>query len=171
MIGKGAYLRQLTASTMPMRSVAMGKEVEGSTPPSVFIGSWNYPDIYAGPMVAPQHGDTMVMDMPEAWIPGNHSQEEIIGYRMNLIRGKQQVHAADLDTRFVEKLQEISLSTSSLESEVAFTAAPPGGSHSPRNTPPSGQVQESSGSMSSPDDGTRSWNARSMIQTSARQMP
>ncbi len=135
MIGKGAYLRQLTASTMPMKSVAMGKEIEGSTPPSVFIGSWNYPDVFAGPMVAPQHGDTMVMDMPEAWIPGNHTQEEIIGYRMNLIRGKQQVHAADLDNRFVEKLQEISLSTSSLESEVAFTSAPQGQSFSEEHTP------------------------------------
>ncbi len=135
MIGKGAYLRQLTASTMPMKSVAMGKEIDGSTPPSVFIGSWNYPDVFAGPMVAPQHGDTMVMDMPEAWIPGNHTQEEIIGYRMNLIRGKQQVHAADLDNRFVEKLQEISLSTSSLESEVAFTSAPQGQSFSEEHTP------------------------------------
>jgi len=135
MIGKGAYLRQLTASTMPMKSVAMGKEIEGSTPPSVFIGSWNYPDVFAGPMVVPEHGDTMVMDMPEAWIPGNHTQEEIIGYRMNLIRGKQQVNAADLDNRFIGKLQEISLSQASLESEVAFTAMPQGQSFSEEHTP------------------------------------
>jgi len=135
MIGKGAYLRQLTASTMPMKSVAMGKEIEGSTPPSVFIGSWNYPDVFAGPMVVPEHGDTMVMDMPEAWIPGNHTQEEIIGYRMNLIRGKQQVNAADLDNRFIGKLQEISLSQASLESEVAFTATPQGQSFSEEHTP------------------------------------
>jgi len=135
MIGKGAYLRQLTASTMPMKSVGMGKEIEGSTPPSVFIGSWNYPDVFAGPMVVPEHGDTMVMDMPEAWIPGNHTQEEIIGYRMNLIRGKQQVHAADLDNRFIGKLQEISLSQASLESEVSFTATPQGQSFSEEHTP------------------------------------
>lgn len=135
MIGKGAYLRQLTASTMPMKSVAMGKEIEGSTPPSVFIGSWNYPDVFAGPMVVPEHGDTMVMDMPEAWIPGNHTQEEIIGYRMNLIRGKQQVHAADLDNRLIGKLQEIALSKSSLESEVAFTSTPQGQSFSEEHTP------------------------------------
>lgn len=135
MIGKGAYLRQLTASTMPMKSVAMGKEIEGSTPPSVFIGSWNYPDVFAGPMVAPVHGDTMVMDQPEAWIPGNKTQEEIIGYRLNLIRGKQQVNAGDLDNRFVEKLQEISLSGTSLESEIAFTSVPTGQSFSEEHTP------------------------------------
>ena len=135
MIGKGAYLRQLTASTMPMQSVALGKEIDGSTPPSVFIGSWNYPDVFAGPMVAPIHGDTMVMDTPEAWISGNKTQEEIIGYRLNLIRGKQQVNAADLDNRFVEKLQEISLSGSSLESEIAFTSIPVGQSFSEEHTP------------------------------------
>ena len=135
MIGKGAYLRQLTASTMPMKSVSMGKEIEGSTPPSVFIGSWNYPYVFAGPMVAPLHGDTTFMDMPEAWIPGNKTQEEIIGYRLSLIRGKQQVNAGDLDNRFVEKLQEISLSESSLESEIAFTSTPTGQSFSEEHTP------------------------------------
>jgi len=135
MIGKGAYLRQLTASTMPMKSVALGKEIEGSTPPSVFIGSWNYPDVFAGPMIAPLHGDTAEMDMPEAWIPKNRSQEEIIGYRMNLIRGKQQVNAGDLNNRLVEKLQDISLSSSSLESEIAFTSTPQGQSFSEEHTP------------------------------------
>ena len=37
-LGKGAYLRQLTAATMQMKSVVVGKEMNGSSPPSVFIG-------------------------------------------------------------------------------------------------------------------------------------
>lgn len=135
MIGKGAYLKHLTASTMPMKSVDLGTEIEGSTPPSVFIGSWNYPNVLAGPMIAPVHGDTAEMDMPEAWLPAHRSQDEIIGYRMNLIRGKQQVHAGDLNNRLVEKLQEIALSASSLESEIAFTSAPQGQSFSEEHTP------------------------------------
>jgi DNA repair protein NreA len=143
MIGKGAYLRQLTASTMPMQSAPVGREIDGSTPPSVFIGSWNYPDVFAGPMVAPLHGDTAVMDQPEAWISGNKTQEEIIGYRLNLIRGKQQVNAADLDNRLVEKLREISLSGTSLESEIAFTSTPAGQSFSEEHTPfgPSAEIE------------------------------
>jgi hypothetical protein len=135
MIGKGAYLRQLTATTMRMKSVEVGKEMEGSSPPSVFIGSWNYPDVFAGPMVAPVHGDTTIMDMPESWIAGNKTQEEIIGYRMNLVRGKRLVNAADLDNRFVEKLQEITLSSSSIESEVAFESIPTGTTFSEEHTP------------------------------------
>ena len=135
MIGKGVYLKQLTAATLQMKSVAVGKELEGSSPPSVFIGSWNYPDVYAGPMIAPLHGDTAIMDMPESWISGHKTQEEIIGYRLNLIRGKHQVHAADLDNRFVGKLQEISLSDSSVESEVSFDKVPTGTSFSEEHTP------------------------------------
>ncbi len=103
MIGKGAYLKQLTASTLQMRSVEVEKEMEGSSPPSVFIGSWNYPDVYAGPMIAPQHGDTAFMDMPESWIAESRTQEEIIGYRLNLVRGKSMVNAADLDIRVTWK--------------------------------------------------------------------
>jgi len=135
MIGKGAYLKQLTASTLKMRSVEVTKEMEGSSPPSVFIGSWNYPDVYAGPMITPQHGDTTIMDMPESWIVNSCTQEEIIGYRLNLIRGKSLVNAADLGSRYVEKLQEISLSSSSRESEVAFSSIPRGTTFSEEHTP------------------------------------
>jgi len=135
MIGKGAYLKQLTAATTQMRSVEVGREMDGSSPPSVFIGSWNYPDVYAGPMIAPLHGDTSIMDMPESWIAGNKTQEEIIGYRMNLVRGKHRVNATDLGNRFVEKLQEITLSSTSIESEIAFTDTPQGMSFSEEHTP------------------------------------
>jgi len=135
MIGKGAYLRQLTAATVPMKSVEVGKELEGSSPPSVFIGSWNYPDVYAGPMIVPMHGDTAIMDMPESWIPAHKTQEEIIQYRLSLVRGKHRINASDLDNRFVEKLQEISLSAGSVESEVSFAVHPRGMSFSEEHTP------------------------------------
>ena len=117
--GKTAYLKKLT-SKMKMKSVDVGRELDGSTPPSVFIGSWNYPKVYAGPMIAPLSGDTTIMDMPESWIPQEKSQEDIIGYRMNLVRGKQIVGIKDLENNFVEKLQEISLAESSIESEAAI---------------------------------------------------
>lgn len=143
MIGKCAYLKQLTASTLQMKSVEVGKEMEGSSPPSVFIGSWNYPYVSAGPMIAPQHGDTAIMDMPESWIAGNLTQEEIIGYRLNLVRGKSIVNAADLSSRYIEKLQEISLSSSSIESEVAFSSIPTGTTFSEEHTPfgPSASIE------------------------------
>lgn len=132
--GKEAYLKKLTAS-VNMRSVEVGKELNGSTPPSVFIGSWNYPKVYAGPMIAPQHGDTAIMDAPESWIPGQKTQEDIIRYRLGLVRGKLPIRITDLKNRFVSKLQEISLARSSTDSEAQFDHKPTGKSFSDEHTP------------------------------------
>jgi len=132
--GKQAYLKKLTSS-VNMRSVEVGKELDGSTPPSVFIGSWNYPKVYAGPMIVPMHGDTAIMDLPESWIPGQKTQEEIISYRLSLVRGKQTVNVTDLGGRFVEKLQDISLAASSIDSEAKFDAVPRGTTFSDDHAP------------------------------------
>lgn len=132
--GKGAYLKKLTAS-VNMRSVEVGKELNGTTPPSVFIGSWNYPKVYAGPMISPQHGDTAIMDAPESWIPRQKTQEDIIRYRMGLVRGKQPIRITDLKNRFVSKLQEISLARDSTDSEAQFDRKPTGKSFSDEHTP------------------------------------
>lgn len=132
--GKDFYLKKLTAN-LKMRSVDVGRELDGSTPPSVFIGSWNYPKVYAGPMIAPIQGDTGIFDSPETWIPHQKTQEDIIGYRLSLVRGKQQVGITDLDNTFVEKLQEISLASDSIESEAEFGSRPKGLSFNESDTP------------------------------------
>ncbi len=131
---KNAYLQKLTAN-MKMKSIKIGQELDGSTPPSVFIGSWNYPKVYAGPMMVPMQGDTAIMDSPESWIPGQKSQEDIIGYRLSLVRGKQSISIADINNSFVEKLQEISLSSTSIDSEATFNKRPRGLSFSEETTP------------------------------------
>jgi hypothetical protein len=133
-VSKGAYLRQITTAHQ-MASTELGKELDGSSPPSVFIGSWNYPKVYAGPMIAPLHGDTRVLDMPESWIPGGKTQEEILGFRMSLVRGKQLQDVHALDNRFVDQLQEIALSSTSIESEARFEHVPAGFSLGEENTP------------------------------------
>ncbi|MDP1552569.1 MAG: Nre family DNA repair protein [Methanobacteriaceae archaeon] len=131
---KNAYLKKLTAH-MKMKSIKVGQELDGSTPPSVFIGSWNYPKVYAGPMMVPQQGDTAIMDSPESWIPGQKSQEDIIGYRLSLVRGKQSISITDINNSFIEKLQEISLASTSIDSEATFTKRPRGLSFSEETTP------------------------------------
>ncbi|MEM3173248.1 MAG: hypothetical protein QXE82_06875, partial [Candidatus Nitrosotenuis sp.] len=41
--------------------------ISGSSPPSVFVGSFGYPKVGVGPMVPPIHGDTSLLDTPERW--------------------------------------------------------------------------------------------------------
>lgn len=132
--GKAAYLKRLT-SKIQIPSVDVGRELDGSTPPSVFIGSWNYPKVFAGPMISPIQGDTAIMDTPESWIQNNKTQEDIIGYRLNLVRGKLTNKVTDLENSFVEKLQEISLASTSLNSEAEFGSKPRGLSFNEQHTP------------------------------------
>ena len=122
---KNAYLAKLTEQ-IQMKSVNVGKNLEGTTPPSVFIGRWSYPKVYAGPMMSSQMGDTYIMDSPESWIGENKTQDEIINYRMNLVRGKQLIKIDDLENPFVEKLQDISLASKSIDSEATFGKKPTG---------------------------------------------
>src|SRR5512136_10006 len=142
MMGKGAYLKRISSSAR-IPSVDVGRDLEGSTPPSVFIGSWNYPKVYAGPMIAPVHGDTRVMDTPEAWIPGAKTQDDILGFRMSLVRGERPVFIDDLGSGYIGKLQEIALSSGSVESEATFRERPTGFSLSDEHTPygPSGSLE------------------------------
>ena len=122
---KNAYLAKLTEQ-IQMKSVKVGKNLEGTTPPSVFIGRWSYPKVYAGPMMSSQMGDTHIMDSPEDWIGQNKTQDEIINYRMYLVRGKQLIKIDDLENPFIEKLQDISLASKSIDSEATFGRRPTG---------------------------------------------
>ena len=131
---KNAYLAKLTEK-IQMKSVDVGKDLDGSTPPSVFIGRWSYPKVYAGPMMVSQTGDTYIMYSPESWIGENKTQEDIIGYRLNLVRGKQLIDIKDLENPFVEKLQDISLASKSIDSEATFGSRPTGAMFSEESTP------------------------------------
>lgn len=140
---KHAYLEKLTRD-IKMKSVKVGKDLEGSTPPSVFIGRWSYPKVYAGPMMANQLGDTYIMDSPESWLNQNKTQNEILNYRMNLVRGKQLIDIKDLNNPYVEKLQDISLASKSTDAEANFLKRPRGAQLSQESMPhgPSGILEK-----------------------------
>lgn len=124
-MSKGSYLKRIT-SNMHMRSVEVGEKLDGSSPPSVFIGSYGYPKVYVGPMLSPEHGDTTILDTPESWIPNKKKQEDIINFRLGLVRGKQVVGIQEFNNKLVQKLQEISLATGSVQSEAKFHGKPRG---------------------------------------------
>jgi len=132
--GKGEYLKLLT-SRMRLKSVDVGTELEGSTPPSVFIGSWGYPKVLAGPMLVPERGDTSLMDSPESWIPKNLTTRDVVGFRLNLVRGKRAIGITDLDDRLVEQLREIAMASSSVDSEAVFSKKPRGTSFTDEQAP------------------------------------
>ena len=92
--------------------------ISGSSPPSVFVGTFNYPKVNVGPMVPPLHGDTRILDSPEEW--AGKSLEEIVNYRLNLIRGIQKVPVNNPTGRYIENLQELAMSEQATDSDVQF---------------------------------------------------
>ena len=92
--------------------------ISGSSPPSVFVGSYNYPKVFVGPMVPPMHGDTSLLDNPEKW--KGKSLEEIVNFRLNLVRGTQKISIDKTDGRYLENLQEVTMSSKPTDSDLVF---------------------------------------------------
>jgi len=92
--------------------------LNGSSPPSVFVGSYGYPKVGIGPMVPPIHGDTTLLDSPERWLGKN--LEEIVNFRLNLVRGIQKMSVQDTQGRFIESLHEVAMSSRPIESDLQF---------------------------------------------------
>jgi hypothetical protein len=92
--------------------------VSGSSPPSVFVGSFGYPKVGVGPMVPPIHGDTSLLDAPERWL--GRTLEEIVNFRLNLVRGVQKVSVTDPQGRYLESLQELAMSQNTPDSDLVF---------------------------------------------------
>src|SRR3712207_9590693 len=59
--------------------------IDGSSPPSIFVGRYGYPKVRIGPMIPPLHGDTTILDRTELWT--GKSIEEIANYRLSLVLG------------------------------------------------------------------------------------
>lgn len=92
--------------------------ISGTSPPSIFVGSYNYPKVSVGPMVPPIHGDTSLLDNPEKW--AGKSLEEIVNFRLNLVRGIQKISVNATEGRYIENLQEVAMSSKPIDSDLEF---------------------------------------------------
>jgi hypothetical protein len=99
-------------------------ELEGSSPPSVFVGRFGYPKVYVGPMVPPVHGDTEILDLPEKWL--DKSIDDIINFRFQLVRGmhRTSIHSLDDAGRIVDLTRELAMATYSTDVEAQFSKRP-----------------------------------------------
>jgi len=100
------------------------EEIDGSTPPGVFVGRFGYPRVYLGPLIPPEKGNTRFLDTPELWL--GKSIQEIIDYRFSLIRAKSpiEVHDAQDPSRFLLDLHDLALSNASVDVSAKFKKKP-----------------------------------------------
>ena len=77
------------------------KDFFGSTPPGVFVGRNNYPNINVG-ILSPTFVDenSWTYDSPSFWAHNNVPAEEIVNFRTSLI------NSSTNDERIIERFQE-----------------------------------------------------------------
>ncbi|MCI4346367.1 MAG: Nre family DNA repair protein [Thermoplasmata archaeon] len=109
------------AKTLPMTA---SKELEGTSPPALFIGRFGWPKVSVGPLLAPELGDTRLLDHPEKWV--GRPVAEVVAMRTGLIRGTRsaRVESASRPDAYLESLQLLSLAAESPEAEANFRRAP-----------------------------------------------
>jgi len=102
------------------------EDIDGASPPSVFVGRIGYPNVYAGPLVPPVQADTSMYDLPELWF--GKSIEEIVGFRSMLVRGKQRVHVQRFSEAgtVIDKTRELALAVKPVDIELLLTKKPRG---------------------------------------------
>ncbi len=105
---------------------SFSEHIAGSSPPSVFVGRANYPKVFIGPMVPPIMGDTEIMDTPEQWV--GKTIDDIVGYRMNLVRGmhKVEVHNVENGGKIVDETRELAMGHGTADMEAVFHRKPVG---------------------------------------------
>ena len=121
--------------TLPM---VEGIELEGSSPPGLFVGRFGYPKVSLGPLLSPEHGSTELLDTPEEWV--GRSVAEVVSFRTGLVRGTTRIRVTDAEkpVPFLEDIQLLGIAGESVESEATFRRPPRGHLALSDSTPPFG---------------------------------
>lgn len=106
-----------------MPSMERSKDFHGASPPSVFIGSHNYPKVNTG-VLSPQHpGSSDFMDSPDKWYQENYSIEKVASLRTSLVNSKRKTKVGNTDN-FLTNTREIAMASKPVDIEVSLQKKP-----------------------------------------------
>jgi hypothetical protein len=116
-------MARLGAFTKIFQSIK-GTVIDGSSPPSVFVGRFGYPYVQIGPLTPTYFGNTEILDAPEQWF--GKSIYEIISYRSQLIRGMTPVNVKKpwKAGRLLDQTRELSLAEHYVDTEMKLRKKP-----------------------------------------------
>ncbi|MFY3739639.1 MAG: hypothetical protein HMLIMOIP_000058 [Candidatus Nitrosomirales archaeon] len=116
----------------------LASEIQGSSPPSVFVGRMGYPKVLVGPMLPPVFEDTSTYDTPELW--QDYDVDDILRFRLSLVRGTTMVHVKDAlkETKTVQTLQEVAMADKPVDSDMVLKKDPAKSVHLNEHIPPFG---------------------------------
>ena len=93
------------------------KEFSGSSPPEIFVGKWNYPDVYTGILSPTESGNTQILSSAELWHRNKLSIPEILSFRNKLIYGRTRSNIKTANSRFLEVMKEVAMTHKSISTE------------------------------------------------------
>lgn len=98
-------------------------DISGSSPPDIFIGHFNYPNVYIGPLIPPDFGDTSILGSPERWV--GKGIEQIIEMRSSLVRGMYKTNVFNVENGKVEDyIKELGLAERCVDANMSFVGKP-----------------------------------------------
>jgi hypothetical protein len=112
-------------SLVDIEKVVGKTEFFGPSPPGVFLGSYGYPNLLAGPLVPVlQEPDPSLLDAPDRWL--DKSIDELLRYRFGLVRGKSTVRVQDARNpdKTLSLVQEIVMSETPTDTELVLKKKP-----------------------------------------------
>ncbi len=107
-----------------VETIPVSDNLFGASPPSVFVGSKGYPDIFAGPLVPPNVGDSEARQYDDPKELLKISIDEVIGLRSRLVRSYARMDVKDAKAPtnpFLLTSQELAMAEVPVDTEVWFT--------------------------------------------------
>ena len=103
--------------------VSWKKEIRGSSPPEIFVGRWNYPNVYTGILAPEEYGNTAILSSHEKWHKLKLQIPEITSLRSRLIYGRAQQHIkhkpfAQNSQSITKVMQEVAMTHKSTATEM-----------------------------------------------------
>jgi hypothetical protein len=102
------------------------KHFAGDSPPEIFVGRHNYPDISAGILSSDGLDDTEDFSMPEEWYKKKLSINHILSNRNELIYGRFRIPVRKQNSMFLKVMQEVSMAYKSVSTEFFLKKIPRG---------------------------------------------
>ncbi len=92
-------------------------EFSGSSPPEIFVGEWNYPNVYAGILSPEVLGDTKVYSSPEEWHIRKLTIQEITSHRQKLIYGRTKENVKKTTEKIIGVMQQVAMTQKPIAAE------------------------------------------------------
>ncbi len=107
----------------------------GSSPPEIFVGRWNYPNVYTGILSPEEYGDTEFLSSPEVWHSRRLGIQDILRNRNKLIYGRTQSFIKKPANRFISLMQEVAMTCKSIATEFILKKPVRRNDEQPSNVP------------------------------------